>query len=105
MTDAATRGFTVATDVADALIERGVTARSAHRLVGEAVAAAKEEALGPADLASSRAKSGVADLHAPLDAAASIAAKRTLGSTETSAVAQAMAATRSELTQIQAEIA
>src|SRR5262249_33636667 len=53
MTADAGRGFTVATDVADALIERGVAARTAHRLVGEIVSGADHttQLLGPDDLA------------------------------------------------------
>jgi len=43
MARAAVAGYTVATDVADALIAKGVTARAAHALVGAAVAQAEAE--------------------------------------------------------------
>ena len=104
MTQAAAHGFTVATDVADALIARGTTARSAHRLVGEVVATAQGETFTQADLAALREKSGISDLVVPLDAATSVAAKRTSGSTHPQQVAQAIAASRSELGEIEAEI-
>ena len=105
MTEAAARGFTVATDVADVLIGRGASARTAHRLVGEAVAAAAgADAFSSADLAELEAKSGFRDLDFPIDAAASVAAKRTSGSTHPSAIAQALAASRSELTELEVRV-
>lgn len=100
----AARGFTTATDVADALIARGTSARAAHRFVGEAVQAAGGETLGTADLERLRASSGVSDLHAPLDAKAGVAAKRTSGSTNPAAVAEAIAAARTELGQLEAAL-
>lgn len=101
MNAGAARGFTVATDVADALIERGITARAAHRAVGETVGGASGEAFAAGDLERLRAASGIQDLDAPLDAYASVAAKRTSGSTAPSAVAAAIAAARDELTQLE----
>ena len=67
-------GYTVATDLADALIAQGSTARSAHALVGAVVARAESEqrALNADDLAWLAERSGVASLEAPLDAQASI---------------------------------
>lgn len=99
----AARGFTVATDVADALISGGTTARAAHRLVGEAVAQASGETLSAADLERLRSVSGIRDLDAPLDAAASVEGKQTSGSTSPAAVAAAIAASREELTKLQKE--
>jgi argininosuccinate lyase len=83
-------GYTVATDIADALILRGITAREAHELVGAAVTKAEREAraLCESDLAELATAVGLQGaLDAPLDAEASVRAKRTLGSTEPGAVA------------------
>ena len=77
-------GYTVATDVADALVARGVSARRAHELVGNAVSGAERagRALDAADLATLAVAAGLeASFTAPLDAAASVRAKRTSGST------------------------
>ena len=77
-------GYTVATDVADALVARGVSARRAHELVGNAVSGAERagRALDAADLATLAVAAGLeASFTAPLDAAASVRAKRTRGST------------------------
>jgi argininosuccinate lyase len=86
-------GYTVATDIADALIARGVTAREAHELVGSAVSAAERDGrpLGQADLdALARLAHLDGPLVAPLDALASVRAKRTTGSTAPEAVAAAI---------------
>ncbi len=79
----ALEGCTIATDVSDALIAQGVTARAAHALVGAAVASAESEhrSLDRNDLVRLAAEVGVDALTAPLDARASIEAKRTIGST------------------------
>ena len=102
MTESATRGFTVATDVADALVSHGTTAREAHRLVGESIAAAQGETFGTPELERVRAKSGIQDLEVPLEAIASVAAKQTSGSTEPARLAQALAASRDELSHLEA---
>jgi len=83
MTERARKGYTLATDLADALIARGVTARAAHALVGRAVAEAESERrpLDAADLERVATSAGLTSLTAPLDATASVAAKRTEGST------------------------
>jgi argininosuccinate lyase len=83
-------GYTVATDLADALIAAGGTAREAHRAVGERVLLAETQgrALGPEDLA----VLGVPQ--APVDASSSVMGKRTAGSTQPNAVAASIAATR-----------
>jgi argininosuccinate lyase len=86
-------GYTVATDLADAMIAAGTTARAAHRAVGARVLAA-ERANRPLD-ASDVAALGIPD--APIDARASVAAKRTSGSTSPAAVAAAIDATDADL--------
>lgn len=68
-------GFTVATDMAEALIRDGMAPRDAHRVVGEAVRRAEAE--------------GAA---LPLSAAASVRAKATAGSTAPAQVRAAIAA-------------
>lgn len=90
MTARAGDGYTVATDLADAVILRGATAREAHRAVGERVLLAEEQrrALDVGDLTAL----GVPG--APVDARGSVAAKRTAGSTHPDAVAASIAATR-----------
>ncbi len=93
MTRQATAGYTVATDLADAMIAHGATARNAHRAVGERVLLAESAGreLDATDLA---------HLHvpgAPLDAAASVRAKQTAGSTHPDQVRAAIAATRKDI--------
>jgi argininosuccinate lyase len=95
MTLRAADGFTVATDVADALVLRGVTPRRAHELVGAAVANAERaaRALSTADLHALAREASLGEaLDAPLDALASVRAKRTAGSTAPSRVADAISA-------------
>jgi argininosuccinate lyase len=95
MTARAGDGYTVATDIADALVLRGVSARRAHELVGAAVAGAEREQrdLSQADLTALTMAAGLTSpLDAPLDAAASVRAKRSSGSTEPSEVAHAISA-------------
>ncbi len=93
-------GYTVATDLADALILSGQTARDAHRAVGAAVLAAEAEGrpLG-ADDARALGVPG-----APVDALASVEAKRTAGSTSPGAVAASIAATRQTLAALAAAL-
>jgi argininosuccinate lyase len=95
----AVAGYTVATDVADALIAKGVTARAAHALVGAAVAQAESEGreLDAHDLALLAAKGGIEALQAPLDARASIGAKQTGGSTSPADVRVQIDAVSTEL--------
>jgi len=99
MTAHATTGFTIATDVADALIARGATARQAHRLVGTHVLAAEQagRALDASDLAALGETAGMDGFTAPLDGPASVAAKRTVGSTSPTAVRDALAASRDDV--------
>jgi argininosuccinate lyase len=87
-------GYVVATDIADALIARGVTARQAHSLVGAMVGAAEREKrpLQRRDLtALARSAKLKGALLAPLDALASVRAKRTLGSTNPAELARTLA--------------
>jgi len=102
MTTRAGDGYTVATDIADALVARQVPARTAHSLVGAAVSAAERAGrpLAQSDLdALTKAAQLDAPLVAPLDALASVRAKRTAGSTSPSAVAEAIAQLRQVLDQ------
>jgi len=75
-------GYTVATDLADALIAGGESARDAHATIGRAVAEA--EANGT-------------PLHPTFDAEASVRAKKTVGSTSPAAVAAALDSLEKEL--------
>jgi argininosuccinate lyase len=89
----ATDGYTVATDLADALIARGISARRAHAFVGAAVTAAEDRGtpLEARDLDDLSARAGLSPrLDAPLDALASVRAKRTIGSTAPGNVARAL---------------
>jgi argininosuccinate lyase len=86
-------GYTVATDLADAMILAGATAREAHRAVGERVVRAETEGR-PLDAGDAKAL-GVPD--APVDAAASVLGKRTAGSTNPEAVATAIGQTRAAI--------
>jgi argininosuccinate lyase len=104
---AAPEAYTVATDLADALIARGVTARAAHALVGSAVSQAEGErrALDSRDLAQIAATAGLESLEAPLDARASVEAKRTAGSTAPDDVRRQIAAIDTELSRIAEQLA
>jgi argininosuccinate lyase len=99
MTARAGEGFTVATDLADALIVRGVSARDAHHLVGGVVRAAEEagRTLDASDLATLADRAGLKNLNAPLDPTASIDAKATIGSTSPGAVRAGLAALAAEV--------
>jgi len=91
--------YTIATDIADALIAAGVSARDAHAFVGAAVRAAEESrrTLNADDLAAIARDAGLASLHAPLDARASVDAKATSGSTAPAAVRAGLAGLAEEL--------
>ena len=90
---AAGDGYTVATDIADAVVRAGATARAAHAAVGGRVLLAEEQRR-PLSEDDVRAL-GVPD--APLDALASVLGKRTLGSTHPDAVAASIGATRAAI--------
>jgi argininosuccinate lyase len=93
-------GYTIATDLSDALIRAGVTARTAHALVGSVVALAESagRAIDRGDLRVLADRSGIASLDAPLDAEASVVAKRTSGSTNPADVASQIASIQKEIT-------
>ncbi len=93
MTARAGQGYTIATDLADALIAAGTSARAAHRAVGERVLAA-ERAQRPLDASDAQAL-GIPN--APIDARTSVAAKQTAGSTAPAAVARAIEATAADV--------
>jgi argininosuccinate lyase len=102
MSAAALDGYTIATDIADALIAQGTSARTAHGLVGAAVARAESESrpLDAGDLARLASQIGSKALDAPLDAATSVASKRTRGSTAPSDVQGQIASLESELARL-----
>jgi argininosuccinate lyase len=83
-------GFTQATDLAEALVRRGVAFREAYKAVGRLVALAVERgtSLGAVDLASARGIHAALDADAlrALDPAAAVAAKESLGGTGPRAV-------------------
>lgn len=97
-------GYTVATDVADALILAGVSARDAHAFVGAAVREAESHGrpLEPADLEALALRAGLSSLRAPLDPRESVAAKATSGSTSPRAVRDALDALDAQLQPAQA---
>ncbi len=93
MTAHAGDGYTVATDVADAVILSGKTAREAHRLVGERVLRAELEGR-PLDARDTQALGVPA---APVTARGSVDGKRTAGSTRTAAVRESIARTLADI--------
>lgn len=84
MTALAGEGYTVATDVADALIAKGATAREAHAAVGAAVLANERDG-SPLDWP---------------DARASVEGKATIGSTQPRAVADAIQTLQNAIAQV-----
>jgi argininosuccinate lyase len=92
MADAAATGFTAATDVADLLVSAGLDNRTAHAVVGAAVAAAiaaGDGALTSSHLAAAAGEAGV-DLptaEIPHDPAAIVASRTTIGGAAPGAVA------------------
>jgi len=99
----ASDGYTIATDLADALITAGATAREAHEAIGNqvAVAEAEKRPLHASDLTAIAKAVGRNIDTAPLTAKASIEAKQTIGSTAPAQVAKALASMRSELAAIE----
>jgi argininosuccinate lyase len=106
MNASASKGYTIATDVADALVLRGCSARRAHELVGEAVRTAEAEGreLSNGDLESLANRAGIPTLHAPLDAPSSVRAKRTAGSTSPDAVSESLKSLEKELSEVEAQL-
>jgi argininosuccinate lyase len=78
MRRAATAGFTTATAVADALVERGVPFREAHHIVGSLVARAEATGAGLSDLADADILEGLSRSADP----AAVELARTPGSAE-----------------------
>jgi argininosuccinate lyase len=99
MSAAAGTGYTVATDIADMLVNAGIDTRRAHYLVGASVAAAEAQArdLNDADLAHLAAGAGVAPFAGPLDPRDAVSMKQTSGSTSPDAVRDALATLRMRL--------
>ncbi len=102
MSARATDGYTLATDFADALIERGISARRAHFFTGSMVASAEAQGrpLDERDLAALAEVAGLdGPLSAPLTALGSVRAKRTIGSTSPSEIASALDALEADLSE------
>jgi argininosuccinate lyase len=89
------QGFTQATDLAEALVRRGVPFREAYKAVGRLVATAVDEGLALADVSPVVAQTihPALDEHAlrALDPAAAVAAKESVGGTGPRAVAAQIA--------------
>ncbi len=92
MSEHAGDGFTVATDLADALIRQGVSARDAHARVGAAVRDAERRGM----------ELEIDGLDGPLTPGASVRAKVTSGSTSPGAVQAALSSLRAELDALRA---
>jgi argininosuccinate lyase len=92
--------FAAATDLAEELVRRGVPFREAHERIGQLVAACERGGRGLPDATDAElAAAGLGGLdRALLTAAGSIAAKRTLGSTNPAEVARAIAEAKARLT-------
>jgi argininosuccinate lyase len=103
MSATALDGYTIATDIADALIAQGTSARVAHGLVGAAVVQAEsvKRPLEAGDLARLASQVGAEALDAPLDAHASVVAKRTRGSTSPSDVQSQIVSLGSDLARLE----
>jgi argininosuccinate lyase len=101
MRAAASKGYTTATDLADALVRRGVPFRDAHEIVGKAVRMAidRDCDLSELNLESLRNLSGAidADLLASLTLEGSVAARDHIGGTAPGQVRAAIARARSLL--------
>jgi argininosuccinate lyase len=104
MSATAGTGYTVATDVADMLVNAGIDTRRAHYLVGASVAAAEAEErdLNGADLAHLASGAGVAPFAGPLDPRDAVTLKQTLGSTAPNAVRESLATLRMRLDAVNA---
>ena len=98
-TERAVSSFTLATDLADFLVERGVSFREAHAVVGRLVSTCLEQGRDLADLRAEelRAVSPHFVDVPELTAAASVRRKRTMGSTAPDQVAEQLQAAHAEL--------
>ena len=101
MREAARRGFSTATDLADYLVRKGVAFRDAHEIVGKAVKRGIElgKDLSQMSLAELQAFSPVitADVFAVLTLEGSVAARNHLGGTAPTQVRAAIARARARL--------
>ena len=102
MRDAAARGFSTATDLADYLVRKGIPFRDAHEIVGKAVALGVGEGrdLGELSLTELRQFSDAieADVYSVLTLEGSVAARDHLGGTAPAQVRAAVARARQRLT-------
>ncbi len=98
-TEQAVSSFALATDLADALVQKGTPFREAHATVGRLVATCLEEGrdLGGLQAEELRAASPHFEEAPELTAAASVRRKRTAGSTEPEQVAEQMRAAMTEV--------
>ncbi len=101
--EAAARGFSTATDLADYLVRKGVPFRDAHAMVGRAVADAQARGCDLADLSLEALRvhgSQIdADVYAVLTLDGSVAARNHYGGTAPEQVRKAVARTRQALRQ------
>lgn len=99
--EAATRGYSTATDLADYLVRRGVAFRDAHEVVGKAVRLAIDSGrqLESIELDALRALSPVIeqDVYSVLTVEGSVAARNHIGGTAPERVRAAVAAAREKL--------
>lgn len=97
----ATAGFSLATDVAEWLVKRGMPFRQAHEVSGACVAMAESRGIGLEDL-SAEDFAAIHPLLTPevreiLTATGSVSARRGIGGTAPARVAEQMAAARAQL--------
>ena len=106
---AVSAGFTQATDLAEALVRRGVPFREAYKAVGKLVAAAVDRgvalgSIGPAEASAIHPALDESALRA-LDPATAVAAKESIGGTGPRAVAQQLAWLRARALELSAKAA
>lgn len=103
MYDAASKGYTTATDLADYLVRKGVPFRDAHDAVGRSVAAADASGLGLADLSLDTLRKFSekidADVFQVLTLEGSVASRDHPGGTAPNRVGSAVAEARTRLAQ------
>lgn len=102
MREAAFRGFSTATDLADYLVKKGLAFRDAHEVVGKAVALGVQlgKDLSELELAQLQAFSGLItdDVFAALTLEGSVAARNHIGGTAPNQVSAAIERARTRLT-------
>jgi argininosuccinate lyase len=103
MYDAAAKGYTTATDLADYLVRKGVPFRDAHDAAGRSVAAADASGLGLADLSLDTLQKFSekidADVFQVLTLEGSVASRDHPGGTAPNRVGSAVAEARTRLAQ------